>query len=118
MGLMFPKPGASKRHRRHAKGSILQAERDRRRCWLCMEEGDFRERRNLEKHHVYMGPLREISEAEGFFVWLCPFHHTMGRRSVHMEREASLRLQKEMQAAFERAHTREEFRALIGKSYL
>lgn len=120
-GLMFPKSGKQKRRKKHAKSSILQREADKRRCWLCMRlNGDYSEHAQgtLHKHHVYMGPLRDVSEAEGFFVWLCPQHHEFGQDAVHKNREMSIFLQKETQKAFERTKTRREFTELTGRSYL
>lgn len=119
--LAFPKRHAKGRHRAHAAHSILQADRDRRRCWLCMQlRHDHSEHAagTLHKHHVYMGPLRRISEAEGFYVWLCPQHHTTGREAVHRNHAVCLDLQRQMQEAYEKSHTRQEFMRLTGRSYL
>lgn len=41
-----------------------------------------------------------------------------GKNSVHGNREMDLRLKEEFQRRFEKEHSREEFRALIGRSYL
>lgn len=120
-GLLFPKQGKKKRRQIHAKCSILQKDIDRSRCWLCMSlNHDYSEhtRGSLHKHHVFMGPLRGISEAEGFFVWLCPQHHEFGEYAVHRNHKTCLQIQQQMQAEFEKKHTREEFIRLIGRSYL
>lgn len=120
-GLLFPKPQKARTRKAHAKSSILQKDTDRRRCWLCMQtRGDYSEHSPgaLHKHHIYMGPLRSISEAEGFFVWLCPEHHEHGPDAVHRSIDACRRLQREAQSKYEQSHTREEFTALIGRSYL
>lgn len=117
-GLLFPKAPAKKKHRSHAKQSIIHPQRDRHRCLLCMWEGNYREQTGLQKHHVFMGPLRGMSEAEGFFVWLCPEHHTLGNKSVHRDHETCLMLQRYTQAKYERTHSREEFIELTGRSYL
>lgn len=120
-GMMFPKTPTKKARMRHAKHSILQRDRDRNRCWLCMRmRRDYSEHASgsLHKHHVYMGPLRRISEAEGFFVWLCPQHHETGPEAVHANARVCEELQEEMQEAYERTHTREEFMALTGRSYM
>ena len=117
--LMFPKAPVRKRGKAHARHSILQTDADRRRCWLCMRMHDYSEKTSLHKHHVYEGTaLRRISEAEGFFVWLCPQHHEFGEKAVHRNHETSLQVQRQMQAEFEKRHTREEFIRLIGRSYL
>lgn len=119
--LAFPKRKAKKRRHAHAGKSILQRDRDRRRCWLCMQlRHDHSEHAEgtLHKHHVFMGPLRSVSEAEGFFVWLCPQHHTDGREAVHRNHAVCVDLQRQMQEAYERSHTRREFVRLTGRSYL
>ena len=73
-----------------------------------------------EKHHIYGGGNRSVSENEGFWVYLCARHHTRTIYSVHGDPDH--RLDKELkqmcQREFEKNHTREEFRNLIGKSYL
>ena len=118
-GLLFPKTPRKKRQKKHAKQSVVQPERDRHRCMLCMMiDRDYRERTGLQKHHVFMGPLRSMSEAEGFFVWLCPEHHTIGSRAVHRNHDTCLMLQQYAQRKYEQTHTREEFVKLTGRSYL
>ena len=75
----------------------------------------------LHKHHIYFGTgRRRISEMFGFWVWLKPELHNASRFGAHgMEgHELDMKLKRECQAEFEKTHTREEFRALIGKSYL
>lgn len=121
MGILYPKPKSRKKRKRHAGGSILQKDEDRRRCWLCMRiRNDYSEYAAgvLHKHHVFMGPFRDVSEAEGFFVWLCPGHHEHSHDSVHRNMTVCRQLQRDTQAAYERTHTRREFVDLIGKSYL
>ena len=116
-GILFQKKTKKRARRAHAKQSILQKDIDRRRCWLCMHmRHDYSEHAHgvLHKHHVYMGPLRDISEGQGFYVYLCPQHHMY----VHRNAEICRSLQTQMQKAYERTHTREEFMQLIGRSYL
>ena len=110
-GLLFPKAPAKKKHRSHAKQSIIHPQRDRHRCLLCMWEGNYQEQTGLQKHHVFMGPLR-------FFTWLCPEHHTIGSKAVHRNHDACMKLQQYTQAKYEQTHTREEFMELTGRSYL
>lgn len=121
MGILYPKAKSRKKRKRHAWGSILQKDEDRRRCWLCMRiRNDYSEYAAgvLHKHHVFMGPLRDVSEAEGFFVWLCPGHHEHSHDAVHRNMTVCRQLQRDTQAAYERTHTRREFVDLIGRSYL
>ena len=118
--IMFPKEQTRKKKQVHAKTSILQSNHDRRRCWLCMRLcGDYREHVSLHKHHIFGGhALRKISEAEGFYVWLCPAHHEFGQQSVHADIATSRILQRAAQEEYEKTHKRTEFVKLIGKSYL
>ena len=88
--------------------SILQAERT---CLICGSP-------HTEVHHIFFGSgRRRISDRNGFIAYLCPEHHR-GRISPHHDRETDLRLKERCQRAFEKTHTRQEFIALIGKSYL
>ena len=51
-------------------------------------------------------------------VELCPFCHRDNQEGVHGNREKMDALHRIGQAAFERDHTREEFRRIFGKNYL
>ena len=102
------------------KESILQ--RHDGGCWLCEAAGDYRIHPVLHKHHVFGGPNRQISEREGFFVWLCPHHHTGDaagcRDAVHFNPYQAQLLHEACQREFEKKHSREEFMRLIGRNYL
>lgn len=91
-------------------------------CYLCEKQGVFRTYKNLHKHHIYGGPNRHISEREGFFVWLCPHHHTGdaegSHAAVHFNHENAQILHEDCQREYEKTHTREEFMQLIGRNYL
>lgn len=90
--------------------SILQNEK---KCFLCDTTYD------LHDHHIYFGSAnRKISEANGFKVWLCAYHHNMSNDSVHHNRKLDLLVKKVCQRKYEKAHSREEFIKLIGRSYL
>lgn len=80
---------------------------------------------NLQKHHIFGGPNRQISEDNGFWVWLIDYNHTgmtantpLGFKGVHHNREKDLELKQDCQRKFEETHTREEFMRLIGRNYL
>ena len=78
--------------------------------WHDYEEGMIR-------HEIYGGTAnRRISKENGFWVWLWPAEHRM----IHEHPNTGLdrMLKREAQAVYERYYTRDEFRALIGKSYL
>lgn len=115
-GLMYPKSTIKRKKRRKHTISILQEKEDKR-CFLCMLEGDYRIQQ-VEEHHIYFGPNRAISEANGLKCNLCLPHHRTGPKAVHQDREQDLRLKQICQEEYEKTHTREEFRSLIGKSYL
>lgn len=91
--------------------SIIQ---DKNCCWVC---GTTHE---LHKHHIYGGVKnRSISEKNGFTVKLCAYHHNMSNNGVHFNKVLDMNLKQVCQQEFEsQGHTREEFRQLIGKSYL
>lgn len=122
MSLRFPKTPTKKKRRPHPP-SILQA--DESYCWLCaMTEGDFSHKKT-ECHHIFPGTaLRRISEENGFKVRLCPRHHEGDESGTafsvhHPERnQFAIALQRECQMEYERTHTREEWMALMGRSYL
>lgn len=104
---------------RYKTGSILQSAYNRGCCYLCMIlERDFSEKPVLHKHHIFMGPLRRISEEQGFFVWLCPECHMTGPHAVHKDYHTCRQLQRLAQEEYERDHTREEFMDMIGRSFL
>lgn len=118
-GLRYPKQKTRAKRQSHAKRSILQKPADRKRCWLCMSRNhDYSEKQVLHKHHAFGGPLRSMSEEQGFFVWLCPYHHVMGRDAVHNNPAVNRILQQQIQRMYEASHTRREFMQLAGRSYL
>ena len=90
--------------------SILQ---DRKECYFTKVTGTA-----LHKHHIYEGKNRQISEREGFWVYLVPWLHNMSDEGVHFNKERDLILKRRCQAKYEETHTREEFLRLIGRSYL
>ena len=91
--------------------SILQNEK------VCYITGS---RYCLERHHIYFGPNRKVSEANGFWIWLVRELHTGTNFAVHGKNgyELDMRLKRECQAKFEESHSRDEFMALIGRNYL
>lgn len=115
-GLMFPKKPRKKKRKQHKK-SILHTKDGT--CYLCMKlEKDSCTHPVIQEHHIYGGPLRGISEAEGFKAYLCLRHHTDGPGAVHNNQENMRILQKDCQEAYERTHTRQQFMELIGRNYL
>ena len=74
----------------------------------------------LDVHHIYGGGNRSVSDSNGFWVYVCRRCHTYANYSIHKDpdHEKDMELKKRCQWEFEKTHTRDEFRALIGKSYL
>lgn len=101
--------------RKKHKKSILQKEKY---CYLCDKLGNRYMVRGLQEHHIFGGPNRPISEAEGLKCWLCLAHHTQGSEAVHHNGTNMRILQRDAQQAYERNHTREEFIRLIGRNFL
>lgn len=67
------------------------------------------------RHEVYYGRANRLtSKREGFWINVTPEMH----RKIHATRELSWWLKRECQRVYEKEHSREEFRALIGRSYL
>lgn len=92
-------------------------------CYLCDLEGDYIKHSYLERHHIYFGRAnRKLSEKHGLKVDLCMKHHrgnmNGSREAVHCNRKNDLKLKRIAQEEFEKSHTREEFRAIFGKSWL
>ena len=116
VGLMFPKKGKKKKRKKHGVSILHQRDGT---CYLCVRlHRDFRYHDVLHKHHIYRGPCRDISEAEGFYVYLCLEHHEIGKEAVHNNKENMELLQVECQRKYEESHTRQQFMELIGKNYL
>lgn len=107
-----------KKKRKKHKPSILH-DKDGT-CYLCMKlDNDYSQKRHLQEHHIFNGnPNRSISEAEGFKVYLCLEHHTVGPAAVHNNHENMRILQQDAQREYEKTHTREEFMGMIGRNYL
>lgn len=91
--------------------SILQ---NRKRCFICSRTI------GLHDHHIYFGTARrKISEKYGFKVWLCYEHHE-GTYGVHGSKgnELNKYLKEVCQLKYEENHSRNEFRKIMGKSYI
>ena len=90
--------------------SILQTKKE---CKVCGSP-------YVQKHHVYGGARRQISEREGCWVWLCPWHHNMSDDAVHFNHNFDEELKVECQLAWMTKNhaTREDFIAVFGKGYV
>ena len=80
--------------------------------------GNLYRYRNLQEHHIFGGPNRQLSEEEGLKVYLCISHHIIGPEAVHNNIENMRYLQREGQQVFEKTHTRQEFIEKFGRNYL
>ena len=84
-------------------------------CWFCGCTGQ------LHRHHIFFGHKnRNISEKYGCWVYLCREHHE-GTYGVHGKygHERDFTLKKVAQRAWEDVYgSRDEFRAIFGKSYI
>lgn len=97
--------------------SILQPDmtRNDRECFITGRTD------KLQRHHIYPGPNRKISDRMGFWVWLTQdLHNGNDPRAVHNDPNGELDawLKRLCQLIYEKTHTREDFLKLIGKSYL
>ena len=116
MGLLYPKPVRKKKRKRH-KASILH-EKDGT-CYLCMELlGNYTVYPVVHEHHIFDGPNKPLSEADGLKVYLCVNHHIMHKEAVHENIENMRLLQAAGQRAYEREHTRAEFMERYHRNYL
>lgn len=109
----YPKKKEAKKRQRHGK-SILQ-EKDGR-CFLCRLAGD-ESVKIVEEHHIFGGPRRSISEAEGLKVYLCIPHHREGPEAVHGCKLTRELLQRIAQEKWEEKGSRERWMQLMGKNY-
>ena len=88
----------------------LERQRDKEivKSGICEFCGKFSKR--LDPHEIYGGSNRKRSIKYKFIKLLC--------RKCHSNEKIINQLRKDMQKEYERSHAREEFIALIGKSYL
>lgn len=89
--------------------SILQENKE---CFVTHDT------RQLHKHHIYEGRNRQVSEKNGFWVWLRADWHNLSNYGVHSNKKFDLELKQMCQRKFEETHSHEEFMRLIGRSYI
>lgn len=88
-------------------------------CFLCGEPADYRD--PLDRHHIFGGPLRKLSEDYGLVVYL---HHNkchiFGKQAVHNNAENMMKLKQYGQAKVmaENDWTVDDFRQRFRKNYL
>ena len=79
-------------------------------CFVCGRYG-------TEKHHVFFGNNRKLSDKYGMIVGLCYDHHR-GNNGVHFNKELDLRLKKMGQERFTEIYPDVDFLAVFGRNYL
>lgn len=95
--------------------SIVQ--NDEKTCFLCGRNGA---RDRLEKHHIFGGANRKLSDEDGLFIWICGDRcHRNGRLSAHKSAVTATLLHEIGQKAWEKAYgSRAEFAKRYGKNFL
>lgn len=80
----------------------------------CVKCGNPR----VHKHHIFGGARRNISEKNGFWMYLCAAHHNMSDEGIHFNASFDRKAKAFCQKVYERSHSHEEFMALIGRNYI
>lgn len=115
-GLMYPKTPPKKRRKKHSPSILRQ---DDGTCYLCvLLNGDYRQHKHREEHHIFGGANRKWSEAYGLKVRLCMEHHRTGPEAAHQNAQTADRLHRIGQQAFEKAYPTLSFIRIFGKNYL
>ena len=85
-----------------------------RKCFLCGSA------QWIERHHVFGGANRKLSEKYGLVVDLCHYCHNEPPNGVHFNREIRERLQARFQqAAMDRyGWSTDDFIKIFGRNYL
>lgn len=87
---------------------------DERVCFLCGNT-------LVHKHHVYGGNgRRQVSDREGCWLYLCPFHHNMSNAGIHFDKELDHMVKQDCQKRWMKRNgkTVDDFIATFGRSYL
>ena len=86
-------------------------------CFLCGKNGA---QDRLERHHIFGGANRRLSEKYGLVVYLCGARcHRNGKNAAHRNKDTMrlLHIHGQRKAMSENGWTEEQFRELFGKSY-
>lgn len=87
-------------------------------CWLCGRNGTMDP---LDRHHIFGGPNRKLSEKYGLVVLLCHDRcHENGKMAAHKNAatRSQLRQWGQRKAMEENGWTIEDFISVFGKNYL
>lgn len=91
---------------------------EERACWLCGRNGYGDP---LDKHHIFGGPNRKLSEKYGLTVYLCHNRcHIFGKDAAHQSADTMKRLRQwgQEKAMQEQSWTVDDFRDVFGRNYL
>ena len=75
----------------------------------------------LERHHIFGGSRRKLSDKYGLTVWLCGSRcHREGKYSVHQNADVMNYLHQvgQLKAMKEQGWTAEQFREIFGANYI
>ncbi len=89
-----------------------------RECFLCGRNGNGDP---LERHHIFGGANRKLSEKYGLVVYLCGDRcHRNGEYSAHRNADVAAYLHRygQEKAMNEQGWSAEQFRDVFGKNYL
>lgn len=89
-----------------------------RECFLCGANGNGDP---LERHHIFGGANRKLSEKYGLVVYLCGNScHRNGDYAAHRNSDTAALLHRygQAKAMREQGWTAEQFRDVFGKNYL
>lgn len=89
-----------------------------RQCFLCGRNGQGD---RLERHHIFSGSNRPLSEKYDLVVWLCGERcHRSGKYSAHQNADVARYLHRygQRKAMAENGWSIAEFREIFGKNYL
>ena len=92
--------------------SIVQTKRE---CYICGLPA------TLELHHVFFGVSnRKKSDEDGCVVWLCHYHHTGSKNSVHFNIKIDREIKKQVEGIWLKHYdkTVEDFIKRYGRNYL
>lgn len=90
---------------------------DYRVCFIC---GRNRHAGGIERHHIFGGANRKLSEKYGLVVDLCHYCHNEPPYGVHYNAKTAEYLHRygQEKAMKEQDWTAEEFKKIFGKNYI
>ena len=96
--------------------NIMQTEKE---CYLCKKFYGISMQVGLERHHIFGGANRPLSEKDGLVVYLCQRHHNTPPDGVHHNQKNMEILRQDGQKKWEETYTGHyDFMKRFGKNYL